>query len=165
MQKPWREETFTISRFPRLVAYMRGMGCNVERHPISDYWAAVILSDKFTDSQFAAQNVNFADTSGSVLLATIDRMFRLPTERKDKAKTGISESGKVQLMAFLGSRGVKTSKLNGDDDVWKAAIVLWPTIQRGSDLGSLVRQISSFSKAKRKSANVNIKNLPENWKA
>ena len=166
MQKPWRDETFTLKQFPRCAAYLNGMGCRLEQFPVSDYYAAVILADAFGDADFEAANVDYSNTPGSRLLIAIERMFySRKVSRLQKPAQELSESMNAQLMAFLGSRGVKTSMLANDDEIWKAAMILWPTLRREEKLEGLVWQIRSFSKAKRKIANANVKNLPDKWKA
>jgi len=143
------------------------MGCRLEQFPISDYYAAVILADAFEDANFEAANVDYSNTPGSRLLIAIERMFysRRVSRQLEKPAQGLSVSQQAQLMAFLGSRGVKTSMLANDDEIWQAAMILWPTLRREDKLEGLVWQIRSFSKAKRKIANANVKNLPEKWKA
>lgn len=163
MQKPWRDETSTIGRFPRCASYLKGMGVNVEKHPISNYYAAVILADKFDDAKYEKHKVDFSSCSGSELLTVIERMFYSAKLDRLKKPAWLSESLMVQLMAFLGSRGVKTSMLENDDDVWKAALTLWPKLKKSGDMANLVDQIKSFSKAQRKVANENLKKLPKNW--
>jgi len=164
MKNPWRDETSTIDRFPRCAAYLKGMGVNVEKHPISNYYAAVILADKFEESEYEEHKIDFSLNSGTELLAAIERMFfSKKVSKAQKPQEKLSDGDYIRLMAFIGSRGVKTSELLKSDDIWKAAMILWPKIKRGTDLNDLFLQIKMFSKAQRKVANENIKNLPENW--
>lgn len=136
----------------------------MEKHPISNYWAAVILADKFEDADFERHKVDFSNTSGSAILTTMERMFYSHRISKmQKPNRELSDAAYAQLMAFMGSRGVKTSALKTSDETWQAAMILWPSIKRGADLADLVSQIRGFSKAQRKIATGNVKKLPENW--
>ena len=167
MQKPWRDETFNLNAYPRCAAYLKSMNCRVDQFPISDYYAAVILADTFEDADFEARGIDYSVNSGSEILSTIESMF---LGKKSPAKpavaqsaAGMGESDRRRLMAFLGSRGVRTSMLKTDRDIIDAAEILWPTIKGEQDCARLLERIRPMSKAQRKTANA--KNLPDKWKA
>ena len=127
MQKPWHDETSTIHAFPRCFGYLKSMGVNPDKHKLSDYYAAVILSEVGEDVDFERHSVDYMKDSGSRLLGVIEWM--LGDQRKKKpdsnfstksSRANLTVSEQIQLMAFLGARGVKTSKLTSESDVCEA---------------------------------------------
>lgn len=152
-----------LDAYPRCAAYLKGMNVRLNDASMTNYWGAVILADKWTDEALVkAGGVDFSDKTGEGILARFEAL--LCGAFTGKPKSGeLSESQRAQLQAFLGSRGVKTSMLLSDDDYWKAALILWPSIKRYDGLEHLFNQIRSFSKGQRKTANANIGKLPREW--
>ena len=152
-----------LQSYPRCAAYLRGMKVKLDDQSMTNYWGAVILADKWTDKQLQeAGGVDFNDKSGETILGRFEALLGNP--RVQKPKSGdLNDSQRTQLLAFLGSRGVMTSRLLTEQDIWKAAKTLWPHIRVWDGLEHLFNQLKCMSKKQRKKANDRIADLPPEW--
>ncbi len=97
---------------------------------------------------------------GRALLSALER------ELAGKVRRYAAYEGAESLKAFLGSRGIKASTLNSDDDFWLVASILWPhTVRKGrtgtlAELHSLIR---NMTKKSRRTASVNLQRVPERF--
>jgi hypothetical protein len=158
---------FNPERFPRCTAYLKGMGCRFTDSAWNNYWAAVLLADTFNDKELLAVGVDYNLLNGSELLRRLESLFSGPRSRVacygSKAKREM-DSRAPELVAYLGSRGVKTSALKSDDDFVKAARILWPFMDKAIRYDQLLGQIMSMSKKTRRTANANLGKLPPDWR-
>jgi hypothetical protein len=155
-----------IADYPRCAAYLKGMRCRLDDPTMTDYWWAVILSQKWTDEELVADGrVNFETMAGPDILTEFERLLR---DGIAKPRLGISHEVMERLRAFLGSRGIKTSALRSSGDYWRAASILWPQavhLEADHPLPALVTIISGMTKKQRQSANGNLHKVPAEWRA
>ncbi len=158
------ERPVTIANYPRCAAYLRGMRVKLDDPEMTDYWFASILSDGWTDDALTdAGTINFDTMSGAELLTAFEVLL---ADKKRAAKPAHADM--ESLKAFLGSRGVKVSKLPDDAAYWYVASVLWPdTIRAGamgtlSELGAIIRRMP---KKARQAARANLRDVPSEWRA
>jgi hypothetical protein len=157
----WRDETFTIERFPRCKAYLKAMGCKFLDSNWNNYWAAVLLADAFDDGDLIEAGIDYSTMQGSKLLSILESLFSV---KREKAAAKVQKMRSAELVAYLGSRGVKTSALKNDDDFVKAALILWPFIDKQIRYDQLLGQLMGMSKKTRRRANENLHNLPPDWR-
>lgn len=155
-----------ITDYPRCAAYLKGMRCRLDDPTMTDYWWAVILSEKWTDEDLVADGrVNFETMAGPDILTEFERLLQ---DGIAKPHLGISSEGMERLRAFLGSRGIRTSALRSSGDYWKAASILWPQVglpDADRPLSALLTIISGMTKKQRQSANGNLHRVPAEWRA
>lgn len=152
-----------LADFPRCAGYLKAMYVKPERDPgLTDYWCAVILADAFTDEELAERGtVNFETMDGTALLGEFEKLL---AERKRAPK--IDRADMESLKAFLGSRGVKVSKLKGDDDYRMAARALWgDRIDERAGLRDMLDTLRKMTKRQRQEARDNLHKLPPEWRA
>lgn len=155
-----------IAEYPRCAGYLKAMRFKLDDPTMTDYGWAVALSETWSEEFLIADGrVNFDTMDGPSILVEFERLLR---DGDPKRKSGLSRDGVERLKAFLGSRGIKVSALNGADDYWHAASILWPhSIKAGSKgtLSNLLNTIAGMSKAKRQAARDNLHKVPSNWRA
>ncbi|MFD1199548.1 hypothetical protein ACFQ3K_14675 [Brucella gallinifaecis] len=151
----------SIHQFPRCAAYLKGMRVNLNDPEMTDYWFAVILGDRMPKEELERDGINFNrhERDGIKLLQGIERIL---VEGRNKSKVWASEA----LKAFIGSRGVKASKLKTIEDFWKVAAILWPQHIKGKigSLDQLEAHIRSLSKKQRQAARENLKRVPAEFR-
>ena len=153
-----------LAAFPRCSAYLKGMQVRLDDASMTNYFGAVILSEKWTDAQLVeAGGVDFTTRDGDALLSRFEALLRADKMAFKQRIEARKEQNHAQLQAFLGSRGVKTSALQSNSDIIKAVHILWPFIDRRIPFDELHRQIASMSKKVRAQANSNLKKLPPEW--
>lgn len=153
-----------LAAFPRCAAYLKGMQVRLDDASMTNYFGAVILSEKWTDAQLVeAGGVDFSTRDGDALLSRFEALLRAPAVTVRQVVAANTERDRAQLQAYLGSRGVKTSALKSDDDYLKAVHVLWPFIDCRISVDRLHLQLASMSKKVRAQANSNLKKLPPEW--
>lgn len=147
----------SIHQFPRCAAYLKGMRVNLSDPEMNDYWFAVILGDRIPGDVLDRAGVRFERgmRDGQKLLQGIEQILAQGLHR-----TGVQAS--EALKAFIGSRGVKASKLKTIQDFWKVAAILWPEHFKGKigSLDQLEKQIRSLSKKQRQAARQNVMHVP-----
>jgi len=153
-----------ITEYPRCAGYLKAMRFRLDDPAMTDYGWAVALSENWTD-EFLVEDgrVNFDTMDGPSILVEFERLLR---DGRQATANGLSPDDMDSLKAFLGSRGVKVSKLQGDDDYRKAARVLWgKQIGVKASLSELLATIRKMSKRQRQEARTNIQKLPPEWRA
>lgn len=147
----------SIHQFPRCAAYLKGMRVNLSDPEMNDFWFAVILGDRIPGDVLEKAGVRFerGDRDGQKLLQGMEQILAQGLHR-----TGAQAS--EALKAFIGSRGVKASKLKTTQDFWKVATILWPEHFKGKNgsLDQLEKQIRSLSKKQRQAARQNVMHVP-----
>ena len=147
----------SIHQFPRCAAYLKGMRVNLNDPEMTDYWFAVILGDRIAGDVLDRAGVRFERgmRDGQKLLQGIEQILAQGLHR-----TGVQAS--EALKAFIGSRGVKASKLKTIQDFWKVAEILWPEHfeDKIGSLDQLETQIRSLSKKQRQAARQNVMRVP-----
>jgi hypothetical protein len=149
-----------ITDYPRCAGYVKAMRVRLDDPEMTDYWYAVLASQAFTDEELVkAGTVNFETMKGDAILAEFERLFT--TRRRSEADHDDLES----LKAFIGSRGVKVSAFQSDDDFWTVARILWPNTlpKQNVTLTELVNAIRSMSKKARSSARDRVHLIPSKW--
>lgn len=153
-----------ITEYPRCAGYLKAMRFKLDDPSMTDYGWAVALSENWTD-EFLVEDgrVNFDTMDGPSILVEFERLLR---EAKHVSIAGLSPDDMDSLKAFLGSRGVKVSKLQSDDDYRKAARVLWgKQIGEKASLCELVDTLRNMTKRQRQEARANAHKLPSEWRA
>lgn len=147
----------SIHEYPRCAAYLKGMRVNLSDPEMNDFWFAVILGDRIPGDDLEKAGVRFerGDRDGQKLLQGMEQILAQGLHR-----TGAQAS--EALKAFIGSRGVKASKLKTTQDFWKVAAILWPEHFKGKNgsLDQLETQIRSLSKKQRQTARQNVMRVP-----
>lgn len=157
----------TTDRYPRCRAYLKAMHVSLDEPAMSDFWAAVILADAIPEEQLIEAGLDLgtgpvAQRDGGKMLGCIEGVLG-----RQKAKQ-IAHDDMESLKAFLGSRGVKVSKLPDEAAFWRVASILWPeTVREGREgpLGELVGLIRTMTKKGRQAARQNIAKVPAEWRA
>lgn len=151
----------SIHDFPRCAAYLKGMRVKLDDPEMNDFWFAVILGDRIPGDVLERAGVRFERgmRDGQKLLQGLERILAEGFRRK---KCQASDA----LKAFIGSRGIKASKIKTIEDFWKVAAILWPEHIKGENgsLDQLEAQIRSLSKKQRQSARQNVKNVPAEFR-
>ncbi len=152
----------SIHEYPRCAAYLKGMRVNLSDPEMNDFWFAVILGDRIPGDVLEKEGVRFerGNRDGQKLLQGMEQILAQGLHR-----TGVQAS--EALKAFIGSRGVKASKLKTIQDFWKVAAILWPDHFKGKigTLDQLEKQIRSFSKKQRQAARQNVNRVPAEWRS
>jgi len=150
-----------LTAFPRCAAYLKGMQIRMDDESMTNYSGAVILSEKWTDEQLVeAGGVDFSTRDGDAILTRFEALLsRTVREMVDANR----ERNRISLLAYIGSRGVRTSALKTDDDFLRAVHTLWPFIDRRIPVSEIHSQLASMSKKVRAQANANLKKLPPEW--
>lgn len=152
----------SIADFPRCAGYIKAMNVRLDDPEMTDYWYAVLVADAFTDDFLTEKGtVDFKAMDGLALLGEFERLL---SERPARTSSITLDS----LRAFMGSRGVKASKLETDADYWQVARLLWPQAVKKNAGGSLTELhaiISRMTKRSRQSAALNIHKVPAKWRA
>lgn len=147
----------SIHEYPRCAAYLKGMMVNLSDPEMNDFWFAVILGDRIAGDVLDRAGVSFERgmRDGQKLLQGIEQILAQGLHR-----TGAQAS--EALKAFIGSRGVKASRLKTVQDFWKVAAILWPEHFKGKigSLDQLETQIRSLSKKQRQAARQNVMHIP-----
>lgn len=162
-----------MSPYPMCAARLKFFRANLSETGFTYYWAAVALVADIKDA--ALRNFggfDFSDKSdanGKKLLARLEQFIRDGLPKKAKSDVGGMSASENSVRALLGAFGIKVSKLNGVEDYWSAARVLWPghidAEPKVADVFTLNFQMNRISKTKRKIARQNIKNVRREWRA
>lgn len=162
-----------LSAFPACAKRLGFQGA-LKDPALNSYWAAVCIAEDFADDRLAKfGGFNFdlrTEANGYQLLARLERLIK-SGNRSNKAKSDVKgiSAAEESVRATLGAFGVKTSKLNGFNDYWTAALFLWPThispSSKDNTMETLRFQISRISKKQRSKARANIAMLPDAWRA
>jgi hypothetical protein len=157
---------FTLPEFPRCLAYLKKMRCRFEDSNWNNWWAAVLLSDNWSDEQLGRAGVSFETMQGSELLAIMEGLLRRGVKREVVKGEDNPLSLPLSLVAFLGSRGVITSRLQSEEDYWTAAKILWPQIKRKpkDGMNELEAKIKAIPKPQRGQANLNLYKMKKEWR-
>jgi hypothetical protein len=152
-----------VHDFPRCAAYLKASNYILNDPSMSDKAWAVCVSEAFTDEELVADGqVSFETMSGDAILGEFERL--LMTRRR--VGDGFQEI--ESLKAFIGSRGVKVSAFESEEDYWTCARILWPQAVASKDGGPLAllhHKIKSLSKKQRRSASANLARIPAKWRA
>ena len=152
----------SIHQYPRCAAYLKGMRVNLKDQEMSDYWFACILGDRISGEVLERENVKFERgyRDGQTLLQGLERILVHGLHR-------VNAQASEALKAFIGSRGVKASKLKTIEDFWKVAAILWPQHFKGKigSLDQLEAHIRSLSKEQRQAARENLSRVPAEFRA
>ena len=152
---------------PRCAGYLKALNVRVSDPDMTSYWAAVILADALTEPDLVA--VDFDLGTGPIAERDGDALLqKLEVALGQKRAGAMADDDMESLKAFLGSRGVKVSKLPDADAFWATASILWPqTVANGRTgaLTELVTLIRSMSKKARQSARANLAKVPAEWRA
>lgn len=152
----------SIHEYQRCAAYLKGMRINLNDPEMNDFWFAVILGDRIQGDVLEKAGVHFerGNRDGQKLLQGMEQILAEGLHR-----TGAQAS--EALKAFIGSRGVKASKLKTIQDFWKVAAILWPEHFKGKigTLDQLEKQIRSLSKKQRQAARQNVNRVPAEWRS
>lgn len=152
----------TIHAFPRCAGYVKAMRVRLDDPEMTDYWYAVLAAEAFTDEELvAAGTVDFKAMQGDEILAEFERLF----STRERSRVGHDDL--ESLKAYIGSRGVKVSALQSDDDFWTVSRILWPNTlpKQNVTLTELVNAIRSMSKKGRARASTRIRFVPAKWRA
>jgi hypothetical protein len=152
-----------IRDFPRSAAYLKASNYRLDDPSMTPYAWAVCLSEAWTDEELvAAGTVNFDTMTGEQLLPELDRLLAVKARRAP-----MSPEDRESLKAFIGSRGIKVSALKSPEDYWHVASILWPhTVKAdaGTSLKRLHKLIKGMTKAQRRTASVNLSQVPAKWR-
>jgi tripartite-type tricarboxylate transporter receptor subunit TctC len=159
---------------------------------LPDYAAACMIAETIDEKTLEAVGYDWRDIKCRSTFDRLERALAVPKKAKNQdsaafiARQGLKKGGVasqaldsiehismgmsapdfVQLKAFLGSRGVKTSMLNGSTDYIEASKILWGEALGGvKSANQLLLAIARMTKNQRKLAGQNLARLPENWKA
>jgi len=153
-----------LAAFPRCAAYLKGMQVRLDDASMTNYFGAVILSEKWTDEQLVqAGGVDFSARDGDALLSRFEALLAHPSATAHEKQAEREIINHAQLQAFLGSRGVRTSALKSILDYHKAVQILWPSIDSRIPVSQLHLQLAGMPKKVRAQANANLKKLPPEW--
>lgn len=162
-----------LSAFPACSKRLEFQGA-LKDQAMNAYWAAVCIAGDFADdtlAKFGGFNFDLrTEANGYQLLGRLERLIK-SGNRSKKVKSDVNGVSAAQesVRATLGAFGVKTSKLNGFNDYWTAAMVLWPTHISPSDkdqtMETLRFQIGRIPKKQRAKARGRIVGLPVTWRA
>lgn len=153
----------SIDHLPACKKYLEINWTKFNEPHMNHFWASVIVADFCDDEALEAfGGFNFDDSSdenGKRQLARLEQCIRQRRHRSLKFKAP------DDLVALLGSRGVKTSQLTKAEDWWKAAEILFEFhVNRVQDPYSIAFQIRKIPKKQRKAlADQNFRNLPPEW--
>jgi len=153
----------SIYSFPRCAGYLKAMRVRLDDPDMTDYWFAAILSEGFTDEELTkAGTIDFSRMTGDELLSAFEQML----VDKRSAHPKLPKHDMESLKAFFGSRGVKASRLQSDDDFWICAGLMWGGVVKRSDgapLSELLFQLRHMSKSQRRRAD--IRRVPAKWRS
>ncbi|OCJ12497.1 hypothetical protein A6U86_05600 [Rhizobium sp. AC27/96] len=164
-----------VSGFPLCAKRLQFQRAKLNDGGMTAYWAAVAVAADLDDeklTQFGGFNFNdMSEDNGQKLLGRLEQFIRAGLANR-KAKSDVSNvtAAESSVRAFLGSNGVKVSKLNGIEDYWKAARLLWGDLVEETpkvrDVYTLVFQLVRIPKKQRpRLARKNIAALPAEWRA
>lgn len=154
-----------VSSYPLCAKRLAFQKANLSEPSMTKYWAAVAVASEIPDVRLTAfGGFDFNDMSeknGGKLLSRLEMFLRQRSQNVAANSVFASEG----LKAMLGSRGIKTSCLESEDDYWAAAGILFPErIKRDGGLSSLYVQINSIPKKERKRlAQENLRLIPPDW--
>ncbi|WP_267550328.1 hypothetical protein [Rhizobium rhizogenes] len=164
-----------VSGFPLCAKRLQFQRAKLSEPAMTPYWAAVCVVFDIDDEKLVAfGGFDFNDMSegnGQKLLGRLEQFIRAGLANR-KAKSDVSNmtAAETSVRAFLGSNGVKVSKLAGIEDYWRAARILWAELVEENpkvrDVYTLVFQLNRIPKKQRpKLARKNIEALPAEWRA
>ncbi len=164
-----------VSSFPLCAKRLQFQKAKLNDDGMTAYWAAVAVAADLDDeklTEFGGFNFNdMSEDNGQKLLGRLEQFIREGlSHRKAKSDIGNVTAAETSVRAFLGSNGVKVSKLNGIDDYWRAARILWGDLVEENpkvrDVYTLVFQLNRIPKKQRpKLARANAAALPAEWRA
>lgn len=152
----------SVHQHPKCAAYLKGMRVNLNDPEMTDYWFACILGDRIPGDVLEKEGVKFerGERDGQKLLKGLERILAHGLHR-------VNVQASEALKAFIGSRGVKASKLKTIEDFWKVAAILWPQHFKGKigSLDQLEAHIRSLSKKQRQAARENLVRVHAEFRA
>ncbi|MBB3411253.1 hypothetical protein FHT87_005206 [Rhizobium sp. BK316] len=164
-----------VSAYPFCAARLKFQRCNLSEEGFTKFWAAVnVATDLDDDALTEFGGFNFDDRSdenGERLLSRLELFIRTKVAgKKAKSDIGNMSSAESSVRAFLGANGVKVGKLDGIEDYWRAARILWgdriDANPKVKDVYTLVFQLNRIPKKQRpKIARGNKSLLPNEWRA
>lgn len=165
-----------VSAHPFCAARLKFQRCDLNEASFTKFWAAVNVATDLDDDELTEfGGFDFRDRSdenGEHLLARLELFIRTKVGSAKKAKSDVNGMTPAEhsIRAFLGANGVKVSKLDGIDDYWKAARILWGDLvdenPKVRDVYTLVFQLNGIPKKQRpKIAKSNRDKLRPDWRA
>jgi hypothetical protein len=164
-----------VSAHTFCAARLKFQRCDLRDPAFTKYWAAVNIATDLDDEKLTEfGGFDFTDKSeenGERLLARLEQFIRTKVGgRKAKSDVGNMTAAENSVRAFLGSNGVRVGKLDGVEDYWKAARILWGDLvevnPKVRDVYTLVFQLNRIPKKTRpKLARSNAAKLPSDWRA
>ncbi|ENN86040.1 hypothetical protein RHSP_31761 [Rhizobium freirei PRF 81] len=164
-----------VSGFPLCAKRLQFQRAKLNDDGMTHYWAAVAVATDLDDeklTKFGGFDFNdMSEDNGQKLLGRLELFIKAGlANRKAKSGAGDMTAAETSIRAFLGSNGVKVSKLNGIEDYWRAARILWGDLVQESpkvrDVYTLVFQLNRIPKKQRpKTARANVSKLPQEWRA
>lgn len=156
-----------VSAYPLCAGRLHFQKANLSDPLMTKYWAAVCVAYDLSDVQLTDfGGFNFSDRSdanGKKLLKRLEEFLKDKAQRA-AANSAYSHNG---LRAMFGAYGVKTSKLESENDYWTVAEILFPgAAERNGGLTALYTQISKLpKKARGREARANLAKLQAEWRA
>jgi hypothetical protein len=164
-----------VSGFPLCAKRLEFQRAKLNDDGMTHYWAAVAVAIDLDDeklTKFGGFDFNdMSEDNGRKLLGRLEQFIKAGlANRKARSDAGDMTAAETSIRAFLGSNGVKVSKLNGIEDYWRAARILWGDLveekPKVRDVYTLVFQLNRIPKKQRpKTARSNVSKLPQEWRA
>lgn len=165
--------TLNLAAYPQCASRLHFQRVNLADELMKPIWAAVCVAEDFKDkdlTKFGGFNFDdYSDENGYRQLGRLEQFMAARREEQNTAAFHRKQEAeqkdiRERAKAFLGSIGIKVSKLASDDEYWAVAAILWPGHVNKPDrptFADFVKQISSMNKkARPRLARENLKHVP-----
>lgn len=153
--------TLNVSAYPLCATRLRFQRADLNDPLMNHYWAAVCVADEIRDrdlADFGGFNFNTrTDENGRELPSNLEKLLA----KRQQNRAANSSFASNELRAMLGARGIKTSKLESENDYWTVAETLFAgRIKRTGGMSDLLLQICRINKKDRaRLTAANLKNI------